>query len=303
MATVRARWTWVAISLCVGCHAPGGAVIDGSVDDDTDRVTSEDPVDTDEDLASGFPEVDDFAAEGPYTVLERAGGPDCTVFYPEELGVGGLGHPVILWGNGTYTTPVIYGGVLVHWASHGFIVAAANTSWAGTGAEMLACLDLLTQENDRAESDFFGHVDLSRVGASGHSQGGGGSIMAGTDARVSVTAPLQPYTEQGFGGYEQESQGQQRGPMFMMSGSEDDIAPATPNQQRVWDTVNVDIVWGMLAGADHIFAATGDIGGYRGPATAWLRYHLMDDVEAGSLFYDPCELCEDVAWDVQRQIE
>jgi len=299
---LRGRWAWAAWALVVGCQPSGRAVIDGGSDSaSTPGSTVDTAKDAGEVTENGFPQVDDFSAPGPYTVVERPGGPSCTLFHPEDLGADGLDHPVILWGNGTYTTPIIYRGVLTHWASHGFIVAAANTSWAGTGTEMLTCLDLLTTEHERDDGELSGHVDLSRVGTSGHSQGGGGSIMAGRDPRITATAPLQPYTEQGFGGYDQEAQSEQTGPMFMMSGSEDDIAPAVPNQQRVWDTVNVELVWGTLLGADHIFAATGDISGYRGPATAWMRYHLMGDADAGALFYEPCALCDDADWEVQRK--
>jgi len=297
---VRSFGMSVMVVWAAGCTAEGTLV--GSTSDSTDGSLSgdEDPVGSGT-TGSGFPSVDDFAADGPYEVVELDAGPDCTVFHPSELGADGLAHPVVLWGNGTYTSPAVYRGVLTHWASHGFLVAAANTAWAGTGEEMLACLDLLTTENDRQDSAYAGLIDLDRVGASGHSQGGGGSIMAGRDARVTTTAPLQPYTEQGFGGYEQSAQSEQQGPMFMMSGAEDDIAPIVPNQQRVWDTINEELVWGTLDGADHIFAATGDISGFRGPATAWLRTHLMGDALAASVFYDPCDLCEDPEWDVQRK--
>jgi len=34
---------------------------------------------------------------------------------------------VILWGNGTFTTPALYDGLLRHLASHGLIVAAAES--------------------------------------------------------------------------------------------------------------------------------------------------------------------------------
>ena len=92
--------------------------------------------------------------------------------------------------------------------------------------------------------------------------------MAGQDARVTVTAPLEPYTEQGFGGFDQSSIPNQHGPMFLMSGSADIIAPAQPNQQRVYEAVNTPVFWGTLAGADHVTSALGDITGFRGPSTA-----------------------------------
>jgi hypothetical protein len=145
-------------------------------------------------------------------------------------------------------------------------------------------------------------VDITHVGASGHSQGGGGTVMTGRDPRVTVTAPLQPYTTAGFGGFSSASIGQQKGPMFLMSGSSDTIASPTPNQKTVYDGINVPVFWGTLQGADHIGSATGNISGYRGPATAWFRLHLMGDESARSLFYGmSCGLCTNNMWTVQRK--
>ena len=86
---------------------------------------------------SAFPEASDMAEPGAFAVVDEALGLDCTIYRPEILGDEGRRHPVILWGNGTDTVPQIYQGALSHWASHGFIVAAANTPWPGTGEEMI----------------------------------------------------------------------------------------------------------------------------------------------------------------------
>jgi hypothetical protein len=248
---------------------------------------------------SGFPPVTDFAAPGPFETTSGGEGPQCTIFRPATLGDGGLRHPVIVWGNGTFTSPTTYAEVLTHWASHGFIVAAANTSNAGTGEAMKACLDYVLAQDAQAGA-YQGKVDAAHIGTSGHSQGGGGSIMLGTDPRVTVTAPLQPYVA-GLG-HDSSSQSNQAGPMFLMSGSADSIAAPAINQQPVYNNANVPVFWGTLVGADHLASATGNISGYRGPATAWFRLHLMGDERARSLFYGAdCLLCADSAWTVQRK--
>jgi hypothetical protein len=124
----------------------------------------------------------------------------------------------------------------------------------------------------------------------------------GRNARVTVTAPLQPYIQFNWGGVDPASAGQQHGPMFLMSGSNDTIATPAANQEPVFQTANVPVFWGTLLGADHIGSAIGDITGYRGPATAWFRLHLMGDETARSLFYGAsCGLCTDAAWTVQRK--
>ncbi|MFT3926653.1 MAG: hypothetical protein QM778_29180 [Myxococcales bacterium] len=256
--------------------------------------------------ASGsvFPDVKDFAAKGSFSVTTGPNPAGCTIYRPSTLGEMGRRHPVILWGNGTGTTPVVYDGVLRHWASHGFIAAAANTSNAGTGKEMLACLDYLTQQNGAAGNPYAGKVDLDRVGSSGHSQGGGGAIMAGADSRVDVSAPLQPYISfiPGGGAFNKSSLVNQTGPMFLMSGSADTIAVPAQQQQPVFDAVTVPIFWGTLEGATHTGTAVGNINGYRGPATAWFRLHLMNDQTARSTFYgSSCGLCSDPKWTVKKK--
>ncbi|HVU06061.1 MAG TPA: hypothetical protein VHE30_30130 [Polyangiaceae bacterium] len=254
---------------------------------------------------TAWPPVTDYSAAGSFpTTSETPATPACTIYRPSTLGEQGRHHPVILWGNGTFTTPAIYAAALQHWASHGFIVGAANTSNAGTGKEMIACLDYFVAENGRSGSAYFDKVDVNHVGAAGHSQGGGGTIMAGQDARVTVTAPLEPYTVQGFGGYDQASIGKQQSgsKMFLLSGSADNVATPTPNQSIVYAGVNVPVFWGMLAGADHVTTAVGNLNGFRGPMTAWFRAHLMDDQNARTYFYGAsCGLCTNASWTVQRK--
>jgi len=113
--------------------------------------------------APGCPSVDrDWAAAGPFGVTTQQSGAGHTIYRPVALGECGT-HPVLLWGNGTGATPAVYDTLLRHFASHGFIVAAANTTWAGSGTAMLGGLDYLTRQNSTAGSVFNGKVDLSRA--------------------------------------------------------------------------------------------------------------------------------------------
>lgn len=251
------------------------------------------------DAGAPFPTVTDFAARGPFATAQVASPAKCKVFRPEPLGELGRRHPVIVWGNGTLGFPAVYVGLLGHLASHGFVVIAANTTNAGTGAEMSACLDWLIAEDQRSGSAFYGRIDASRVGATGHSQGGGGAIMLGRDPRVVTTAPLMPYVE-GLG-HEPSSQSMQHGPMLLLSGRTDTIAPPARNQEPVFEAANVPVFWGLLETAGHL-AALGDAGRFRGPMTAWFRAELMGDSAAAELFHGAsCGLCRDGRWTVQRK--
>lgn len=237
---------------------------------------------------------EEYSRSGPYSTTSSSGGLGCTIYRPRNLD---RDHPIILWGNGTGAIPSTYGRGLAHWASHGFVVAAANTSNAGTGEDMLDCLDYLIQQNNSSFGMFSGRLDTSKVGVSGHSQGGGGTIMAGQDRRITATAPMQPYV---IGlGHRSSSQDRQHAPMLLLSGSADVIAGPGLNQAPVFRRVDVPVFWATLNGADH-FEPVGDFGDYAGILTAWFLYHLKGDGEAGELFEGPCTMCNVRGWDIER---
>ena len=248
---------------------------------------------------SDFPSVSDFSRSGPFATTSGNEGPSCTIYRPRTLGAEGRRHPIIIWGNGTGSSPGTYGSLLSHWASHGFVVAAARTSNAGSGEEMIDCLDYLVQQNGRSSGTYAGNLNVNRVGSTGHSQGGGGSIMAGRDGRITVTAPFQPYN---IGlGHRSSSQSRQNGPMFLMTGGRDSIASPGLNAAPVFRNANVPVFWGERTSASH-FEPVGNGGDFRGPSTAWFRFHLMNDGNAESTFYGSrCGLCTDRGWDVERK--
>ena len=212
--------------------------------------------------------------------------PNCTIHRPTELGAN---HPVVVWGNGTAFPASSYGRLLNHWASWGFFVIAAKTVAAGTGQEMVGCLDAAYRDYGDNLSD--------QVATTGHSQGGGGAIMAGRDSRVDTTAPIQPYIL--MFGHEVSSHSQQNGPMLLLSGGSDNIAPIGPNQQPVFENANVPVFWATREGASH-FVPFNTGGAYRGITTAWFLYQLKGDMEAGDLFTGTdCFYCTNQQWTVQ----
>ncbi|MBP2324100.1 dienelactone hydrolase [Kibdelosporangium banguiense] len=234
-----------------------------------------------------------WSAPGPHPVVVEALDDAHTVYRPASLDGP---HPVILWGNGTGSAPAVYDGLLRHWASYGFIVAAANTPNSGSGQEILAGLDALEAENSQPGSVYFGKVDVGNVGTSGHSQGGGGAITAGADPRIDTTVPIQP----GPLGDVQSL----HGPMLILAGQLDVVVlPLLLVLPRYTAATHIPAVYGELAGATHT-TPTGNGGGYRGVTTAWFRYWLAGDQSARSMFLGPdatCGLCNDPAWsDVRR---
>lgn len=247
--------------------------------------------------APAFPAVANFSDPGPFPVVGRQEGPGCSIFRPSVLGEGGRRHPVILWGNGTGSQPANYAGLLSHWARQGFVVAAANTGQAGSGMDMLNCLTYLAQRNAAADGPYAGKLDLSHVGASGHSQGGRGAIMAGRDPRVGFTAPFMPA---GRGGPPAEG-AKPAGPMLLLSGGADTVAPPETAQKALFDQASGPVFWATAEGVGH-FAPGGDGGPFRVISTAWFRWRLMGDAAAARWFEgEACTVCTAPGWTVQRK--
>jgi hypothetical protein len=94
--------------------------------------------------------------------------------------------PVITWGNGTCAPPESYGALLRYVASYGFFVVAANSREVGSGspAPMLHALDFAAAANQDKSSPYYGKLDMTKVGAMGHSQGAAATASAASDPRI-----------------------------------------------------------------------------------------------------------------------
>jgi hypothetical protein len=97
--------------------------------------------------------------------------------------------PVITWANGTCAQPEGYGALLRYVASYGYFVIAANTTQTGAtnpdGSQpMLKALDFAAAANKDPKSPYYQKLDLSKVGAMGHSQGGMATATASSDSRI-----------------------------------------------------------------------------------------------------------------------
>lgn len=235
----------------------------------------------------------DFGTAGPYATAVDVGG-ITTLYYPRDIAQSTRKHPVIVWGNGTFAFPVVYRELLLHWASHGFIVAAANTPQSNLGISMRAGIDLLTARNADPGSVFHNRVDLDRIGASGHSQGGAAAIVVGDDPRVDTILPIQPGPLANIDAVD--------GPAFLMAGQRDSIVWPALVKSFYNDADHIPAIYGEVRGADH-FTVVGDPGPFASPTTAWFRFQLMDDAEARAQFYGPsCGICTDTStWSSVRR--
>jgi hypothetical protein len=247
-----------------------------------------------------FPPVSDFTKDGPFMATSAdVASVQCTIFRPTMLGAGGCLNPVIVWGNGTTNSPSSYTALFNHLATQGFIVAAADTSNAGSGKEMIACLEYMIAQNKMSGSPYEGHIDVDAIASSGYSQGGAGCLEAGIDPRFKVLAAVSPYIVLSLGGYDTTSVMKQVHPIFMLSGTADSVAVPSNNQQPIFDMAAVPIFWATHTGSTH-FEVLNNGGAYAGPLTAFFRYELMGDPAARDWFEKPpCTLCSASGWAVQ----
>lgn len=105
--------------------------------------------------------------------------------------------PAVTFGHGFLSPVSLYESTLSHLASWG-MVAIATTSQGGPfpshaafAADMRDCLTHLAQQSGAAGSWLEGRIDTTAFGASGHSMGGGASVLAAAaDPRIVAVANL-----------------------------------------------------------------------------------------------------------------
>jgi dienelactone hydrolase len=257
-----------------------------------------------------WPAVDP-AMTGPFEVVtEENVGPQAgvgeedgtmvafTMFRPAELGADGLCHPVITWGNGTGSSPSLYGVFLRHLASHGFIVIASDSPQVAQGdpPPMVVGVEWLHEQNADPTSPLFQHVDTTHAGATGHSQGGFATTQAAGDELITTMAPL-------CGAATQRNL---HGPALILCGGMDEVVTCD-NVQGSFD--NIDDQPAMFANylsADHAdwvtFRGT-EISPMETAVVAWMRVQLMSDTALRPWFYGAdCALCTNAEWEVMQKM-
>ena len=234
--------------------------------------------------------ADFYEADGPYETdwYYRFNGNSLVL--PEDLGEDGVDHPIIVWGDGTLSLPIIYRGLLKHLASHGFVVIAPNTMFTGDGEKLFEAIDLMFSENSELSSILYQKLDTSKICVMGHSQGGGTTLIVGEDERITCTVPIQPWAEI----YSDASQ--QNGPMFLITSTEDVFCPPEENSDLIFANSNVPTVYGNVIGETHL-TPLNNAGSMQKYITAWCYAHLYDDDDAQATFYgENPTMLEDDGW-------
>jgi len=254
--------------------------------------------------AGGWPAVVDYSAPGPFaTTRENDTGPGGVYDILRPTGIGVTvtpKHPIISWANGTLYSVDDYAALLTHWASYGFVVIAAQTNTTAGGVTHKAGIDWLIAQNAAAGSEYFGVLDVTKIGAAGHSQGGGATIAAGANApgptHVIATLPMMPLLS-----FEADPTivSRQVAIMFNINATMDVHDPTG----AVADSIFAGAQTGELVQASFIGVHTDAMNvAMQGPTLAWFRLQLMGDEQARAVFYPSmtCGLCQNAAWQLVR---
>ena len=251
----------------------------------------------------------DPSAAGPYKVVtENDVGPEAgvaaddgtvprfTLFRPDTLSPGGLCHPVVTWGNGTGSTPNLYRSLLGNLASHGFVVIGSNNENVGQGdpKPMLVGVTWVLEQNEDSSSVLYHHLDVTHIGATGHSQGAFATSSASGDSHITTNVPIEGA----------QVQRNLHGPALFFCGGMDDIVGCDGAQSAIDAITTLPAMYAEYLSVDH--------GSWLGRGskpsvvesvvTAWMRVHLMADESLKPWFYGAsCKLCTDSGWVIQQK--
>jgi hypothetical protein len=251
----------------------------------------------------------DPSKAGPYkTITENEVGPQAgnapdggvaprfTMFRPDNLAEVDLCHPVITWGNGTGSTPNMYGTLLRNFASHGFVVIASNNTNVarGTPAPMIVGVTWVLEQNEDPSSKLFHRIDTTHIGATGHSQGAMATAQASGDSHITASVPIEGAS----------AQRNLHGPAMFFCGGQDTIVGCTGAQSALAAVTTLPAMYAELIAVDHgSWMSRGSTLSAADTAfTAWMRVHLMGDTALRPWFYGAsCKLCTDTAWNIDRK--
>jgi dienelactone hydrolase len=170
----------------------------------------------------------------------------------------------VAWGNGSGGSVEDYEPFLRWLSEQGVVVAAATTSTAWRGDEIIRAAQAL-----RARG-------CTRIIAMGHSQGAGGALRAASRSPlVDAVVPIQPSASI-------NARDLPRVPAFFVTGSLDQLSPAEEVQDKLVEPYRGPVIHGTRLDFGHFWAAGG-----AAEIRQYVRDFILGNPEFDFIFEDP----------------
>lgn len=218
----------------------------------------------------GWAQTNPLGSAGPFragwrsVTVTRANSTTFTarLFYPATaagqnapIDASGGPYPAVTFGHGFLQAVSNYKSTLEHLATHGYIVIASDSegslfpSHQNFANDLRQSLTYLEQENANSSSVLFNLVRTQRFGASGHSMGGGASILASAqDSRIKALANLAAAETNPSAVSAMPSVAI---PASLISGSADTIVPVASNGQLMFNAGPAPKILPIIQGGWH----------------------------------------------------
>lgn len=168
---------------------------------------------------------------------------------------GGAPYPAITFGHGFFQAVSSYQSTLEHLATHGYFVIASDSesglfpNHQNFANDLKQSLTYLEQQNANSASFLFNQVLTAKFGASGHSMGGGSSILAASqDVRIKALANLAAAETNPSA---ISAMPNINAPVMLISGSADTIVPVAQNGQLMFSGGNPPKILPIIQGGWH----------------------------------------------------
>ncbi|GGB92458.1 hypothetical protein GCM10011325_19870 [Dyadobacter sediminis] len=259
---------------------------------------------------------------GKYSAImtTQASLPMHTVFRPKDLSQFDNKNklPVIAWGNGAcYNSPWEHVNFLSEVASHGFLVVAIGVMPNETGEQtkdrskslqLLDAVEWAIKQNDNKNSPFYQKIDVEKIAVSGMSCGGLQTLEVSSDPRISTVVVCNSgiFKTPGNGisnmpNLTKENLKKIHTPTLYLLGGEKDIAYG--NGMDDYRQINHVPVFVANMNVGHGGTYSQPHGGeFAQVATAWYKWQLKGDKEAGKLFTgNPPGLSSNENWTFEKK--
>ncbi len=241
-----------------------------------------------------------------------------TVFRPNDLEAIGPNNklPIIVWGNGACAnSPWEHINFLSEVSSYGFFVVAIGPmplegergSGRSTSSQLTDAINWAITQNSDKNSPYFNKIEVSKIAVSGMSCGGLQTLETAPDPRVTTAVILNsgilptPSPMAGMPGLSKDHLAKLHTPTLYVLGGEKDIAYGNgmDDYKRINHVpvfvANMDVGHGGTYAKPHG-------GEFANVATAWYKWQLKGDKDAGKMFSgNPPGLAQNPLWKVDKK--